>query len=65
MREEMYSNEDGLANDSLSNGDTSVNLNKQTALAPQASKQMWIKTKVTENRDFEIATDTNFYSFTI
>lgn len=40
MREEMYSNEDGLANDSLSNGDTSVNLNKQTALAPQASKQM-------------------------
>jgi len=36
----MYSNEDGLANESLSNGDTSVNLKKQKALAPQASKQM-------------------------
>ncbi len=62
----MYSNEDGLANESLSNGDTSVNLKKQKALAPQASKQMWIKTKVRENREhFEIVTDTNLYSVRI
>lgn len=33
MREMMYSNEDGLASDSFSNGDTSVNLSKQTAFS--------------------------------
>lgn len=47
MREEMYSNEDGLASDSLSNGDTSVNLNKETALAPQADM---IQTDMIQNK---------------
>lgn len=47
MREEMYSNEDGLASDSLSNGDTSVNLNKETALAPQADM---IQTDTIQNK---------------